>query len=298
MDEESSEISNSFDYEQEVDPNSVPQLSSIENSAIIKQISIGLCMCLVAFSVVAFRGTADTNLKTNQAVIAATGTIKTSEVAAAPIINTTTTSTVESSTTTTVEPTTTEKPVPKTVFSANRASCHKFYSNPTGVALRLADPVVEPEAAEGKAAAKADAAEGDAAEGDAAEVDPAPEEETTTSTTEPEEETTTSSSTTTTKPVAPAAPPGWADAGHGVNVPIVMLVIRCCESLNNYTVQNGVSTASGAYQFLNGTWANQFGVSRAMYATPAQQDQAAVKEWQRNGTRPWNASKNCWGTGA
>ena len=93
---------------------------------------------------------------------------------------------------------------------------------------------------------------------------------------------------------------GFVDAGHGVLVPPILLQIRWCESRDNYTAANKRSSARGAYQFLSGSWkayghAARYGVSTASQATPAQQDEAALITWQRDGTRPWNASKHCWG---
>ena len=117
----------------------------------------------------------------------------------------------------------------------------------------------------------------------------------TTPTTEAETTTTTAAPTTTT-----AAGNGFVDAGHGVMVPPILLQIRYCESRDNYTAANPSSSARGAYQFLTGSWAgyghrDRYGVSQAHLATPAQQDEAALITWQRDGTRPWNASRHCWG---
>jgi hypothetical protein len=96
------------------------------------------------------------------------------------------------------------------------------------------------------------------------------------------------------------APGGWVDAGHGVFVPPILLEIRFCESRDDYTAANRRSSARGAYQFLRGSWAayghaDRYGVPSADRATPAQQDQAALITWQADGTRPWNASRHCWG---
>ncbi len=93
---------------------------------------------------------------------------------------------------------------------------------------------------------------------------------------------------------------GYVDAGHGVMVPPVLLKIRFCESTDNYSAANPASSARGAYQFLTGSWAayghaERYGVSRAHLASPAQQDEAALITWQADGTRPWLASKHCWG---
>ncbi|MGH1492015.1 MAG: transglycosylase family protein [Acidimicrobiales bacterium] len=92
---------------------------------------------------------------------------------------------------------------------------------------------------------------------------------------------------------------GWVDTGNGVLVPPVLLAIRWCESTDNYTAANPSSSARGGYQFLTGSWKayghkDRYGVSQAHLATPAQQDEAALITWERDGTRPWNASKSCW----
>ena len=95
------------------------------------------------------------------------------------------------------------------------------------------------------------------------------------------------------------APAGWADAGHGVHLPPILLDIRWCESRDDYTAANAQSSARGAFQFLRGSWewyghADRYGVPTADLATPAQQDEAALLTWQQDGTSPWNASRGCW----
>lgn len=121
----------------------------------------------------------------------------------------------------------------------------------------------------------------------------------TTDTTAPGD-TATSETTDTTAAPTTANPDGFVDAGHGVFVPAILLDIRYCESRDNYTAANPSSSARGAYQFLTGSWesyghADRYGVAQAHLATPAQQDEAALITWQRDGTRPWNASSYCWG---
>lgn len=98
----------------------------------------------------------------------------------------------------------------------------------------------------------------------------------------------------------PAHAPGWVDSGNGVSIPAIGLRIRQCESGGNYQAQNPTSTASGAFQWIDGSWraygfVERYGVTRAMYATPAQQDESFVIGYQRSGTTPWNASIHCWG---
>lgn len=95
-------------------------------------------------------------------------------------------------------------------------------------------------------------------------------------------------------------PDGWVDAGHGVFVPPILLEIRFCESSDDYTAANRRSSARGAYQFLASSWRayghdERYGVSTADQAAPAQQDEAALLTWERDGTRPWYASRHCWG---
>lgn len=109
------------------------------------------------------------------------------------------------------------------------------------------------------------------------------------------------STTTTTAWVEPTLPPEseWVDTGHGVLVPDLLLRIRFCESTNNYTAASPYSTARGAYQFLSGSWdwyghAERTGVAQAHLATPAQQDQAALRTLQAEGTGPWSESRPCW----
>ncbi len=73
--------------------------------------------------------------------------------------------------------------------------------------------------------------------------------------------------------------------------------IRKCESGNNYAAQNATSTASGAWQILDGTWGNFRGYSRAVYAPPEIQDERAIRIFQSGGTQPWAASYSCWKSG-
>lgn len=122
------------------------------------------------------------------------------------------------------------------------------------------------------------------------------------STTTPEGGETTEPPTTTTTEAPPSNdhPDGYVDAGHGVFVPPILIEIRRCESTHNYQAANPSSSARGAYQFLKSSWAayghaDRYGVTEAHLASNAQQDEAALLTWQRDGTRPWNASRSCWG---
>lgn len=71
-----------------------------------------------------------------------------------------------------------------------------------------------------------------------------------------------------------------------------------CESGGDPRAQNPVSTASGKYQMIDGTWKAYGGgqyAAKARLATEAQQDAVAAKLWAAEGSAPWNASKHCWG---
>ena len=89
-----------------------------------------------------------------------------------------------------------------------------------------------------------------------------------------------------------------------VTIPPTLRKIRWCESRDNYRAQNRRSSASGAYQILRGTWASwskaygrDVGATRyrrAKDAPPYVQDVVAVRAFQKQGTRPWAASRRCW----
>ncbi len=81
---------------------------------------------------------------------------------------------------------------------------------------------------------------------------------------------------------------------HAGSLPPIMLRVRWCESRNNYTAESRRSTASGAWQFLDSSWARYAGYARAMDAPPEVQDQKALNVYNAVGTRPWNASRRCW----
>lgn len=55
----------------------------------------------------------------------------------------------------------------------------------------------------------------------------------------------------------------------------ILATIRKRESGNNYTARNPVSSASGAYQFIDSTWRGLGGQGRAYMASAAEQDRIA-----------------------
>lgn len=90
------------------------------------------------------------------------------------------------------------------------------------------------------------------------------------------------------KPKPPSQPATMSTGPFAIPTYIVM-----CESGGNYTSENGgdrggYSTASGAYQILDSTWAGFGGYSHAADAPPAVQDEKARQLW--NG----GAGKNHW----
>lgn len=112
-------------------------------------------------------------------------------------------------------------------------------------------------------------------------------------------------------PVRPAVSPSplrRASRSRPVTgLPTVLLRIRSCESGPDgyathgwamdydYTLTNPVSSASGAYQFLDSTWHYVTGLpGRAKDYSRAVQDRAALKLLAAEGTTPWAASRRCW----
>ena len=87
------------------------------------------------------------------------------------------------------------------------------------------------------------------------------------------------------------APAGVAQAGpDGGWGPIIS-----CESGGNARAQNSSSTASGLFQFIDGTWKAYGGsTAKAKHASVAEQFRVAERAYAAEGTRPWNSSESCW----
>lgn len=86
-----------------------------------------------------------------------------------------------------------------------------------------------------------------------------------------------------------ASPPGVAEA------------VRACESgdrnIENGGDAGGTSTASGFYQFVNGSWRFYGGTefaSRAIGASKAEQTVVFERAFAANGLVDWDASRPCW----
>ena len=87
---------------------------------------------------------------------------------------------------------------------------------------------------------------------------------------------------------------------NGLLLPPILVAIRSCESGGgihgryNYHAENPSSTASGAFQFLDSTWNNHRGYTRAKYAPRRVQDRKALLTYKANGTTPRASSSPCW----
>lgn len=90
--------------------------------------------------------------------------------------------------------------------------------------------------------------------------------------------------------VAPTTSPAPVVPTGGL--PPFLVCVRNRESRGNYSIVNPSSGAGGAFQFMPSTWqalgfAARYGVSRAEYASPAQQDAAAIETYVKYGRQPW-----------
>lgn len=90
-----------------------------------------------------------------------------------------------------------------------------------------------------------------------------------------------------------------ADA-DGITLPPVAHAIRRCESGGNYQAKNPISSASGAWQFIDATWEWVTGLPAPANAYPPHvQDQAFLALWDGgDGWRHWEPSIACWGAAA
>jgi hypothetical protein len=79
--------------------------------------------------------------------------------------------------------------------------------------------------------------------------------------------------------------------------------VAWCESKGDYRAQNPSSTASGKYQFIDGTWqwvwetfiGEPAPTKRAKQAEPHDQDRAFAALWSTdNGKKHWSETRECW----
>ncbi len=96
------------------------------------------------------------------------------------------------------------------------------------------------------------------------------------------------------------APATHHDQPKPAPLPKILLRIGGCESAGsptakiNYRAANPTSTATGGFQFLDSSWDDYGGYSRAMYAPPAVQNRKAEETLREDGTAPWVSSESCW----
>lgn len=90
-------------------------------------------------------------------------------------------------------------------------------------------------------------------------------------------------------PAPPPPPPA-------VVLPVGAEHVRWCESRDDYGAHNPHSTASGGWQFTDGTWTATTGLPAPAAAHPRHvQDAAFVDLWDGGaGAGHWDASRTCW----
>lgn len=72
-----------------------------------------------------------------------------------------------------------------------------------------------------------------------------------------------------------------------------LIRIARCESNFNQYAKNPNSTAKGIFQFIDGTWRANCLKDGNVYNF-VDNINCAIKVYQKQGSTPWNASKNCW----
>lgn len=93
---------------------------------------------------------------------------------------------------------------------------------------------------------------------------------------------------------ANAAENEHTSSNQRVNLSGIAACIAKYESGGNPTAQNPTSSASGLYQFIDGTWDNYGGYSRAMYAPVSVQTEKFYQVWDGGrGAHNWVVAPRC-----
>lgn len=90
--------------------------------------------------------------------------------------------------------------------------------------------------------------------------------------------------------------PALAHEPPDVSPEVAADAVAWCESEDSYTAENPVSTASGRYQFLDGTWEWVTGLPGPASAyAPEVQDAAFLELWADGaGASHWSETEACW----
>ena len=81
---------------------------------------------------------------------------------------------------------------------------------------------------------------------------------------------------------------------YGID-PALPLRISFCESRHRWNAENKTSSASGTFQYVQGTWANTPEGKKGLSVFDADANvRAAVRHISVHGTSPWNESRTCW----
>jgi len=81
---------------------------------------------------------------------------------------------------------------------------------------------------------------------------------------------------------------------YGID-PALPLRISFCESRHRWNAENKTSSASGTFQYVQGTWANTPEGKKGLSVFDADANvRAAVRHISVHGTSPWSESRTCW----
>lgn len=95
---------------------------------------------------------------------------------------------------------------------------------------------------------------------------------------------------------APPAPEPVVQAAATEDLPAIAYAVAECESGGDYQAENPISTASGAYQFVNATWTwvTDLPPPASSYSENIQ-DAAFLELWNDGeGWQHWSETYDCW----